>query len=127
MSTNLKIVAIIVLAVMFAVMAIAIYALNEKLEDAEIQLSNAHTELAKLNDMCKIMHDTLRRQDAAISEYIAAQTKSQDANVHRIETIERAEDACEWLDDALPASVSVLLRDACRSANSEDHAAESAD
>ena len=112
---------------MFAVMAIVIYALNEKLEDAKIQLSNAQTELAKLNDMCKIMHDTLWRQDAAISEYIAAQTKAQDANVHRIETIERAEDACDWLDDALPASVSVLFRDACRNTDSTDHAAESVD
>lgn len=127
MSITIKAIAILVLIATIVALGISVHSLQNQLNDANNQLSNAHTELAKLNDMCKIMQETLWRQDAAISDYIAASHKAQDANVQRIETIEHAEDACDWLDDALPASVGVLFRDACRSPRDNDPAPAGAD
>ena len=127
MSITIKAIAILVLVAIIVALWLSVRSLQNRLNDANNQLSNAHTELAKLDDMCKIMQETLWRQDAAISDYIAASHKAQDANVQRIETIERAVDACDWLDASLPASVRVLFRDACRDARDNDPAPAGAD
>lgn len=127
MATKVKTIAIVILVGAIIVMVLVIRSMNARLNDAQNSVANAHEQLTKLSNICTIMQETLWRQDAAISDYIAASHKAQDANVQRIETIDRAEDACDWLDNALPASVGVLFRDACRDTRDNDPATAGAD